>query len=107
MIALSCCLLTISYLCAIVVNAQTAATVQDDWIFPYNAGSADSPASMTIGTTVQIQWTDDLWAWFPEYAPDSNVNDVDLWITGYDLHQFEHLVASEQLKHDTRFCSSC
>lgn len=74
-----------------------AANVQDDWVFPYPAASTESPASMTVGDTVRIQWTDNLWGWFSTYSPYSSVSDVDLWITGYDLHQYQHLVTSKYM----------
>lgn len=54
-----------------------AQVVQDDWISP---PLPDLETKILIGNKFTISWTRNLYAWFPQYAPNANPGNVDLWI---------------------------
>jgi len=63
---------------ALSIPSTQAQVVQDDWLAP---ALPDLSTTITIGETYDIQWTKNLYSWFPQYAPSANITDVDLWIT--------------------------
>jgi len=75
MLSLQYAFIVLTGLFALSTRAQV---VQDDWLAP---ALPDYSTTITIGETYDIEWTEHLYAWFPYYAPDANVADVDLWIT--------------------------
>lgn len=81
---------------AFLIPCEGAGTPQDDWIFPINAQYAQPSSIVSNGETISIQWNSDLQFWWPDYNPYANVQSSDLWITGYDLHQYQHLVARKE-----------
>lgn len=84
------------FLGALLLNQAVAQQVpQDNWIFPVNWNTGISSSQMTNGVTVTIQWDQKLQYWWPQYNPNADVHNSDLWITGYDLHQYQHLVQCE------------
>ena len=82
--AIAVCFLSNSWLCS-------AQTVQDAWLIPNPPDFADT---FLLNQQYTIEWTNTLWENFAAYEPDADVSNVDLWITGYDIHQYAHLVSS-------------
>lgn len=78
-------------LCSMLHACSAQQTVQDSWVVP---GPPDFQDTFTLGDQIAIQWADTLWQWFPAYAPAADVHNVDLWVTGYYIHQYAHLVSS-------------
>ncbi|ETN45917.1 uncharacterized protein HMPREF1541_00098 [Cyphellophora europaea CBS 101466] len=65
-------------------------TVQDDWVLPARPDKAEY---FLNGDKITIEWTSDLWTWFFDYAPDVDPTACDLWVTGWELHQYENKIA--------------
>lgn len=59
-------------------EAQTATTVQGDWLAP---ALPDFSTTITLGENYDLQWTDHLQDWFAQYAPSANITNVALWLT--------------------------
>lgn len=78
---------------------------QDDWLAPPNTPANQTRTTLTLGQQYTITWDSNLASWFSTFAPNTSVTDADLWITGYDLHQYQHLVASKSSKNLFQPCS--
>ena len=64
-------------LAILLYNLVEAQVVQDDWLRP---ALPDFSSSLTLGTNYTIRWTQKLYNWFPNFAPDADVENVDLWL---------------------------
>lgn len=64
-------------LAVLLCRSVEAQVVQDDWLRP---ALPDYSASLVVGTNYTIQWTQNLYSWFPKYAPDADAENVDLWL---------------------------
>lgn len=73
---------------------STALTIQDDWILPAKPSYSEF---FHNGDKIRIEWTSHLYTWFENTTPDVDPVKCDFWITGWELHQYEHVVASEFL----------
>lgn len=85
----------LSHYCHTVVSQSTSSegvTVQSDWVLPSRPDKADYFLS---GDKITVEWTSNLYTWFSDYAPLVDPTECDLWITGWELHQYEHQVARE------------
>jgi hypothetical protein len=59
--------------------ATAQGTVQDLWIFPK---APDYTSELTVNTTIQIRWHEELQAVFEQFCTLCDTTNVDLWVTG-------------------------
>lgn len=90
MLRLQCTITLLTALLTSYTAAQTASTVQGDWIAP---ALPDTSTTLTLGETYELQWTSHLQTWFSEFAPNASISDVDLWITPSNGVTGETLIA--------------
>jgi hypothetical protein len=69
-----------------------AQVVQDSWIAP---SEPNFSSSLTVRDLYELRWYPNLTGWFPTYAADADVSNVDLWVTDYNLHTHSHLIAGK------------
>jgi hypothetical protein len=71
--------LLLHFLLRLVPFAKAAGTVQDLWIFPK---APDFTSELTVNTTIQIRWHEELQAVFAQFCTQCDTTNVDLWVTG-------------------------
>lgn len=71
-------------------SQKVTATAQNSWVAP---GLPDESTTITKGQTYNIQWNNNLTLWFAGYAPDADINNVTLWVSGAVQTQFSHVIA--------------
>ncbi|KAL2855699.1 hypothetical protein BJX68DRAFT_264053 [Aspergillus pseudodeflectus] len=71
--------LLLPFLLILVPFAKAAGTVQDLWIFPK---APDFTSELTVNTTIQIRWHEELQAVFAQFCTLCDTTNVDLWVTG-------------------------